>query len=78
MDSPSAKFNFVPLSDTEAKEFTKELDALLLKYGAEMAIMPVINPNGTLGAWAQVGKKKMLDVPSPYNEPETGPETSTS
>lgn len=70
------KFSLVDYSPADAKTVLEELDAVLVKYDGQFVVTPVINPNGTIGAKAEVFKKVELvpkSVETPYlnEEPDT-------
>lgn len=64
------KFDLMNLSPEEGKQIGVEIDAILAKYSATFVVLPIINPNGTLGAKVEIYKKVQLvpkdGIPSPY------------
>lgn len=65
------QYSLVDFSPEEAKYITAEFDAVLEKYNGQLAVTPIINKNGTLGAKAELFKKvelvpKAEGVLSPY------------
>jgi len=55
-------YKLVEFSKEEANEILKEVDTILAKYNAQIAVSPIINPNGTLGAQAQILKKVLIET----------------
>lgn len=68
------KYKLADFTPEEAKIVSADIDAALLKHSAKLAVSPMINPNGTVGAKVEVFKIIPLteDVISPYaGEPGT-------
>lgn len=54
------EYKLVNLSPEEGKRITEELDTIFNKYSAQLTVTAIINPNGTLGAKAEIFKKVEL------------------
>lgn len=56
------------LTKEQQQAVQADVDAVLAKHGAEIVIAPVITPQGTIGAVAQVFKKTLPEngTPSPF------------
>lgn len=71
MKNEEPKFELDNLSPEDGKSVALEIDTALNKYSAQLVVMPIINPNGTLGAKVEIFKKVPVKnnngaVPSPF------------
>jgi hypothetical protein len=76
--STEPKFQLQEFPAEEGKKITEEFEQFLTKHNAHLAVVPIINQNGTLGAQAHILKKVELvpkATPSPFVTNENGEES---
>lgn len=65
-----APIKIMALTTEELKSFSQELELLLEKYHAQLAVFPIITPDGRLSAQVEAIKKVEQPIPSPFVEPD--------
>lgn len=54
------KYQLVEFPPDKGQEITRAVQKLIENFGGQLVITPVINPNGTLGAKAEIFKRVEL------------------
>ncbi len=67
-DNKKPEVKYSEFSKEEQHQVQADVDAVLAKHQAEIVIAPVITPQGTIGAVAQVFRKVLAEqgTPSPF------------